>query len=260
MKLRIYSDLHLEFGRFDPAFDRRADEQLVVLAGDIEVGAAAIGWAAHTFAPAPVVYVLGNHEFYHHNFDTLVAQCRERARGTNVHVLERDVLDVAGIRVLGCSLWTDYGLFGAERQAEAKLWARDALADFMCIRRLDGQLLLPMDAAQRFEESARWLDQEITRADRPVLVVTHHSPTAATISPLFAGQISNASFHSNADHLLRSPVRMWTHGHTHHNADLLLNGVRVVTNQWGYPDDEAPGFRRDGLFDLCMNGASDALP
>ena len=250
MKIRIYSDLHLEFGRFDSPFDQRADEDLVVLAGDIDVGAAAIGWAAHTFAHVPVVYVLGNHEYYHHNFDTLLDQCRERARGTNVHVLERDGLDVGDIRVLGCTLWTDYELFGAERFEEAREWAGEALADFWCIRRDGGRHFAPADAAQRFAESAYWLEQQISQSDRPLLVVTHHAPTPATIAPFYAGKISNASFHSDAEHLLRTPVRMWIHGHTHYNADVVRNGVRVVTNQWGYPNEDMTGFRRDGLFEF----------
>jgi hypothetical protein len=255
MKIRIYSDLHLEFGRFDSPFDQRGDEDLVVLAGDIDVGCAAIGWAAHTFAPAPVVYVLGNHEYYHHNFDTLIDQCRERARGTNVHVLERDVLDVGGIRVLGCTLWTDYKLFGPERIDEAQDWAAQSLADHEVIHRHGGRRFTPADAAQQFCINAHWLDWQISQADRPLLVVTHHAPTPSTIAPYYAGQISNAAFHSDAGDLLRAPVRMWVHGHTHYNADVLHNDVRVVTNQWGYPREDMRGFRRDGLFTFPEGGA-----
>jgi hypothetical protein len=38
------------------------------------------------------------------------------------------------------------------------------------------------------------------------------------------------------------------HGHIHYDADVPINGVRVITNQWGYPDAEAIGFRPHGLF------------
>ncbi len=256
MKIRIYSDLHLEFGRSDALFHQRGDEELVVLAGDIEVGTFGIGWAAATFPHVPVVYVLGNHEYYGHDFDSLVAECRERARGTNVHVLEREAFDLGGIRVLGCTLWTDYQLFGSEPKAQAQEWARQSMADHRCIVRQDGSRFTPAHAAHAFAESANWLDRQIAKSDRPVLVVTHHAPTAATIAPFFAGRISNAAFHSNADHLIRSPVRLWVHGHTHHNADSILNGVRVVANQWGYPNERLSGFRRDGLVTFDAGGAT----
>ena len=225
-----------------------------MLAGDIEVGTLGVVWAAATFPHAPVVYVLGNHEHYHHDFDNLVAECREKARGTNVHVLEREAFDLGGIRVLGCTLWTDYKLYGAERKALAQEWAEQAMSDHRCIVRQDGQRFTPAHAAHTFTESAKWLDRQSAKSDRPVLVVTHHAPTAATTAPFVAGRISNAAFHSNADHLIRSPVRLWVHGHTHHNADLLHNGVRVVSNQWGYPNERMTGFRRDGVFTFDEGG------
>lgn len=248
MKIRIYSDLHLEFGRYDRQFSERGEEELVVLAGDIDVGTEGVTWAAETFPHVPVVYVLGNHEYYRQQFESLVAECRERASGTNVHVLECDAVDIGDIRVLGCTLWTDYELLGAERKAEAQRWAHGALADFALIKHQGAQPFLPASAAQRFCKSSLWLDQQITDADRPLLVVTHHAPTAATTSPLYQGQISNASFHSNAEHLMRSPVRMWVHGHTHHNVNLQRNGVHVLSNQWGYPNEGVADFRLDGLF------------
>lgn len=254
MKIRIYSDLHLEFGRpFWPA-SKRGDEELVVLAGDIEVGSAGVDWAAATFPHVPVVYVLGNHEYYHHHFDTLVDKCRKRALGTNVHILECDTLDIGGIRVLGCTFWTDYALFGIQQRKAAQEWATDPMADFLYIGRDGDGHLTTKDALKRFNESSKWLDYQIREADRPLLVVTHHGPTAATVAPFYQGQISNASFHSNADHLLRSPVRMWVLGHTHYNADLLHRGVRVITNQWGYPNEGVLDFRRDGLFTLPQHG------
>jgi hypothetical protein len=71
MRLLILSDLHHEVWRehaprIDPALSR---PDVVVLAGDIDTGAKAVAWAAHTFAGLPVLYVHGNHEGYGHNLD-----------------------------------------------------------------------------------------------------------------------------------------------------------------------------------------------
>lgn len=249
MKIRIYSDLHLEFGRFDSLFTEHGDEELVILAGDIDVGSAGVAWAARTFQHVPVVYVLGNHEYFGHDFEALVQECKVVAHGSTVHVLERDAFDCHGIRVLGTTFWTDFEVYGQERMQEAMDWARESMDDFCLIRR-QGCDLMPRDTSEAFASSAYWLDHQIAAADRPVLVVTHHAPSLETMSPYYKGQISNAAFHSNAEHLLRSPVRMWVHGHTHSNADAPVNGVRVVTNQWGYPNEDMLGFRRDGVFVL----------
>lgn len=117
-RLLILSDLHLETGRrrFDDYFVPDCD--VVVAAGDIHANAGkAVAWLATL--GKPVVYVLGNHEFWGQceplgdpplpDFAETVAQVREMARGTDVHVLDNDVIMLAGVRFLGTTLWADFG-------------------------------------------------------------------------------------------------------------------------------------------------------
>ncbi|KPY73849.1 Metallophosphoesterase, partial [Pseudomonas syringae pv. spinaceae] len=55
MKLRIYSDLHLEFASYDmPALDPSID--LVILGGDIDKKCRGVKWANENFT-CPVAYV-----------------------------------------------------------------------------------------------------------------------------------------------------------------------------------------------------------
>src|SRR5438445_9723562 len=37
---------------------------------------------------------------------------RQAAEGTNVHFLENRAVELGGVRFLGCTLWTDFALFG----------------------------------------------------------------------------------------------------------------------------------------------------
>ena len=60
LRIRLYSDLHLEFADFEPP---AVDCDVVVLAGDIHVSARGLPWIQEHF-DVPVIYVLGNHEFY----------------------------------------------------------------------------------------------------------------------------------------------------------------------------------------------------
>ena len=85
MQLQVFSDLHLESCIIKPV-PKKAD--VVVLAGDIHVGTAGIKWAKKTFRNCPVIYVLGNHEFYNHTIPDLLQDLRREAKGSNVHVLE----------------------------------------------------------------------------------------------------------------------------------------------------------------------------
>jgi len=84
MRLHILSDLHLEFESFTPP---TVEADAIILAGDVSPGHEGLKWALKTFPDRPVIYVLGNHEFYGEELQKLIAELQEMARGTNVHLL-----------------------------------------------------------------------------------------------------------------------------------------------------------------------------
>jgi predicted phosphodiesterase len=61
MKIQIISDLHQEFGYTDLSFN---NADIVVLAGDVNLGTKGIEWVKAKISGKPVIYVLGNHEYY----------------------------------------------------------------------------------------------------------------------------------------------------------------------------------------------------
>ena len=108
-RLRILSDLHLN-NRGWQAPTVPAD--LVILAGDISNGTAGLRWARENFPDMPIVYVSGNQELYGHNIEDLVPRMRDLAKQLDIHFLERDVVYLNDLRILGTTLWTDFDLFG----------------------------------------------------------------------------------------------------------------------------------------------------
>ncbi|POA17310.1 hypothetical protein C1886_22515 [Pseudomonas sp. FW300-N1A1] len=80
MKIKIYSDLHLEFARFEPA---PTDADLVILAGDIDIKSRGVKWANEVFG-CPVIYVCGNHEFSSLLLSQLIGPGKSRDRRTSV--------------------------------------------------------------------------------------------------------------------------------------------------------------------------------
>lgn len=249
MRIRIYSDLHLEFGVRVPADLHWNKVDLVVLAGDIHMGVEGIRWAQTVFSDQPVAYVLGNHEFYDHDFDQLIEQAHQCAQGSNVTVLENQSLEVGGLRILGCSLWTDFRAMGAELESAAQSEAARWLNDYRLISH-QARRLRPSHTRDRCRASLAWLSQQIATATQPLLVVTHHVPTLATADPQHEGSLLTPSFHSAVDELIRPPVRMWVFGHTHFNADIERSGVRILSHQKGYPRERVKGFAWDRVFEL----------
>ena len=70
MKIQYASDLHTEFGFQDlRKSDLKGD--ILVLAGDIAGKPKKLNQYLHSLAGSiPILYVMGNHEFYGHDFTT----------------------------------------------------------------------------------------------------------------------------------------------------------------------------------------------
>ena len=113
MKIQIISDLHQEFGMNLLEF-QNAD--IVVLAGDINLGVKGIQWILKTIHDKPVIYVLGNHEYYKGSYPKTLNKIKSLAEETNVHVLENKSVKIEGVYFHGATLWTDFSLFGNPRE------------------------------------------------------------------------------------------------------------------------------------------------
>ena len=185
MRLHVLSDLHLEFEPFTPP---TVEADVVILAGDVSTGRNGLKWALKTFPDRPVVYVLGNHEFYGQKLQKLIKELQELADGTNVHLLENGSFRIGDVVFLGATLWTDFALNG--NPVVSEVVAQTSMNDYRRIRTLPRySRLKPSDTRRLHMESRRWLeDQAFAHRGRKVVVVTHHAPSRESIPPAFAGR------------------------------------------------------------------------
>lgn len=249
MRLQVFSDLHLESGPFELVL---ANPDVVVLAGDIHEGTEGVKWAKRWLRDFPVIYVLGNHEFYNHRLSDLVKKLKREARGSQVHVLENDVFEWKGYSFLGCTLWTDFNL-GPTDASDAMFLAWGEMADYSLIQKdSSGASLHPKDTAHLQAQSVHWLEQQMAAHDPArTIVVTHHAPSPRSIPTYHAGEGLSAAFASNLDSFIHaSRVPLWIHGHTHHNVDYKLGATRICSNQRGYAFAQARNFEAGKIITL----------
>lgn len=248
MKIRVLSDLHLEFAGWSPP---RGDEDVVVLAGDIHEGRSGIPWARKYFRNCPIIYVPGNHEYYGRDIDELREGLRESGRTHDVHVLDADEVIIGGVRFCGATLWTDFEVDGGTPEAVRRAMhnCQEGMTDFHVIRRW-GSSLRPEDTRELHLAQREWLRRALSGFTPlgegftgPTVVLTHHAPCARSIAPQFAGDPLNPAFSSDLTDLLGPAVRLWVHGHMHNSSDYVERGTRVVCNPRGYmPLEPNPDF------------------
>jgi predicted phosphohydrolase len=94
-----------------------SDTDVVILAGDIHPGIKAIGWIVDHYPEVPEIYVPGNHEYYGQAIPKHTLKLKELANGTHIHRLANECPVRDKVVFLGCTLWTDFKLFGDPRVA-----------------------------------------------------------------------------------------------------------------------------------------------
>lgn len=242
MKLQIYSDLHNEFSRFEPA---SIEADVVVLAGDIDLKSRGVIWANEIFQ-CPVIYVCGNHEYYGGHTQRTLRKMKEAA-APHVHVLENEALILNQTRFLVTTAWTDYSSTGDVAAAKRVAW--EWMNDFTVIRTDESyRRLRPDDLIAKSNSAYAWLTQELDKPfDGKTVVVTHHAPVLDHVADDLPEHLS-AAYANNWPELL-AKTDLWVYGHTHVAASFTKCGCHVVSNPRGYPGQHT-GFNPDLLIEL----------
>lgn len=225
MKIQFFSDVHLEFG---PAPLPVTDADVIVAAGDVNIGASGVAWLKAS--GKPTIYVAGNHEYYGGDLSQVQREIRTAVAGSAVRFLECDSAEIDGVRFLGTTLWTDF--LGGDSAVMDTL--RENMNDYQQIGYC-GRLLDPRDLAAINRASRAWLEAQLASAFAgPTVVVTHHAPLFASwrsspnslFMPAYCNDLSRL--------IHRYPIALWIHGHVHARSDYHANAARVVCNPRGY--------------------------
>jgi predicted phosphodiesterase len=236
MKIHVLSDLHLDVG---PVELPETDADVVVIAGDVHPKLGGLKWIKETFPKQPVIYVAGNHEYYGKSIPYLTEKFRAEATGTNVHFLENQSAVINGVCFLGCTLWTDFDLFGSS--GLSRVLAREQMNDYRRVRLSTHQFrkLRPADTAGFHYKSRNWLRREFSddaSCNKPV-IVSHHAPSIVSLPLDRRVDELCPAYASHLDNLVgESGAALWAHGHIHSSSDYTIGTTRVVCNPRGYPD------------------------
>lgn len=248
MRVQVLSDLHIEFEDLEI---EKVDSDVVVLAGDIHVKGKGVSWALKNIEDKPVLYVLGNHEFYGKAYPKLIESLKEDTKGTNVTVLEKDTVAINDVNFMGCTLWTDFELFGDPRIAGYH--CQQIMNDFKKIRLSPKySKLRSIDVSAIHRRSLQWLKSELEkhRGEKNV-VITHHGPSRISLPDGKEEDMGSSSYVSNLEYVIEEfAPKYWVHGHLHNSSTYQVDNCKVVCNPRGYPDERNKEFTQDFVFQV----------
>ncbi len=257
VKFLVLSDLHLEFAEYAPPRGVLENVDAVILAGDTMPNCRKLpGWVTKStvFGPdLPILIVLGNHEFYGGQIELRRRELQDAAAEfANVHVLDPGevLFDDGRVRVLGCSLWTDFELpiktvaGTVSDRARALKTAGECMNDYGRIKieereprqaRSSTRLLKPDDTLALHIAERAWLRAKLAEPfSGETIVVTHHGPSADSVAPRWADDWLSPAFSSDLPNEFFDVPTLWVHGHTHDSRDYRRGRSRVLCNPRGY--------------------------
>lgn len=285
MKIRVYSDLHIDpsyFLPYTPPVLPDEDQQVLILAGDVaEYKHVAQFVLDMSKRFRHVIYIFGNHEFY----KTSISRAFEKVKGkiaqlngnrypTNVSILENEFVIIDDVAFIGATLWSSMD----ERHPFTMWNAKQRMNDYRQIRmpvgngkgqNAYGSKLTPTKTVEMHYESRQYFMEtsKKLKADlgvRKIVAISHHGPTKQSIDPGYVGDGLNGAYVSElTEELYAAPIDLWCHGHVHHKFDYTVTfghgdeyPTRVVTNPRGYrmkkyPNQmENPDFEEEALIEL----------
>lgn len=231
-KIQYISDIHLEYRDKLPIFPQVANN--LALLGDIgnpfkKNYVEFLKYASNNWDK--VFLLSGNHEYwqYNYNHNDVDNKIRDITRQfNNIFFLNNDKYDLENYTILGSTLWTKIN--------KKPLMI---MGDDLYVR--SNNKLITFDELNNMHDiSQKWLSDNISKSDKPLLVLTHHLPSYELIIPKYkTGFFSpyQDRFASDLNHLIKDPVKYWLCGHSHCNIQIKINNINCGINAYGYTKD-----------------------
>ena len=243
MKIKVLSDLHLEFEKPSSDFGPGTGDVLV-LAGDI---CTAVDLESDAFNMKclylnffrkcsegfnKVFYVMGNHEHYHWTLQETANTLRKHLP-SNFTLLDNSSEYYEGVHFVGATMWADW----CNRSEHMMRVGASRMSDYEVIDyAFPGMALQPSDTLYEHDNTIQWFKQCLPTLRGKVVVITHHAPSFQSISDDYVTSETIGAYASSLEGIIHeyNPT-LWIHGHIHDTRDYMINQTRILCNPKGYP-------------------------
>jgi hypothetical protein len=214
---------------------------------------------------------MGNHEHYHGDFAKSHARLKEHlGYHKNLHILEKESVDIGDVTWVCGTLWTDMNKEDPVTLTQIKGYMNDyriiensaevvhykekiygktegGFTDYDNLISMEFRTrnshFSPELSVQEHKATLQYIAEVVdSEPSRKFVVVGHHAPSKVSTKPQYEKDVEvNGAYSSDLSEFMldRPQIKVWTHGHTHHDFDYMIGSTRVVANPRGYHQYEA---------------------
>jgi predicted phosphodiesterase len=219
-----------------------------------------------------VVYVMGNHEHYHGDFAVSDKVIRKECDDIGIHFLDKQCVTIDDVTFVGGTLWTDMNKedeltlyhmtkamndFRIVNNGNREVTYKSEVLKDKPVGMTDEEWMTipydqrvsmvfktrtakfsPQDAVEDHKKLLDYISTIVEgKHNQKFVVVGHHSPSKTSTKPQYENDtIMNGGYSSDLSEFIldRPQIKLWTHGHTHHEFDYMIGTTRIVCNPRGY--------------------------
>lgn len=231
MKIQVLSDTHLEFFNRSSQIDNFVEEtktnaDVLILAGDICTLNKKIDYIEHYFnlvtsLYSNVIWIAGNHEYYHNAFIIALSKAREISYSIpNLKFLENESILIDNVMFYGTTLWF--------KKTPEAISNRFMSNDFNCIHNFNpyGMNTLAIEFIKEID---------LDKNNKSVLI-THHLPSYKCLKDPYSNDVFNYFLVSDIESELNK-FNLVVHGHSHNSTNFHINETKIICNPYGYLGD-----------------------
>lgn len=206
----------------------------IVMPGDIGIGVAGLEWARQAMPNSEIIFVPGNHEYYHGDIQQTEAEMAEAAQRLGIHYLQNSTHRIGDVQFIGATLWTDFQVFGLGDEWFCLDAAKRQMRDFTGLIANGPSNFTVHRSRELHQKSLAFIERELAfPAKGKRVVVTHHAPSLQSSHPRFQRSLLVGAFASSLEHVA-TLADLWLHAHMHDPVDYLIGECRVYCNPRGY--------------------------
>jgi predicted phosphodiesterase len=243
MKIQYISDIHSEFYKksYEIKIPKLAD--ILVLLGDIgkprtEQYRRLIDAVSDIFDH--VIVISGNHEYYHgrESFEKTRSYMHHFfEKYENVYFLDNESITIDGVLFIGSTLWTNI-------PKEKDFLFEEQMNDYKSIstKQINAPRMYkirPEFTRTLHSIAYKYIEHQLKNNSAPTIILTHHIPinTKDFIPCAYKNNQLNAGYFSDCRKLIKSPVVAWMFGHCHTPITYDFDGIKLLSNPYGYPGE-----------------------
>lgn len=257
MKIRLVSDLHVDYNRFlndniKFGFEDVLDEtDVTLIAGDIaghysnEVKF--LNRLKNQCKTNKIISIAGNHLGYNYRYNEPYKDCKETQVATLTYIFDENPLyledrsvQIDDYIIFGCVLFTDFNLYNSVNFS--KNMASMYINDFRYVKTVDKTYLEPRTVTP--EDYISWFNTSVDKIkyicennpDKKIIILSHFAPSVKSIDCKYVDDNLNGFYASNLEDVIKKydNLKLWCHGHCHDSFDYTINQCRVLCSPYGY--------------------------